>query len=149
MGILLVLGSVTSKQYFRVRLAMAKAGMNPKVLRIKEPIPSIDDVLEQIDNEMKGKPFIGLEKHGLRFEEIKQELLVRLFGEKGLGGIDAIVQEEPDAQSSVLDFWGCIDEALDLDLPHFIVRKGDDGSYWLDGAGLEEHGLRTTRRSEI
>ncbi|MEO5950021.1 MAG: hypothetical protein ABIQ04_01085 [Candidatus Saccharimonadales bacterium] len=147
MGILLVLGSVRARQYSRMRQAMQLAGMKPQVLRIKGPIPSIEDVMRQVDADMKGTPVDEL-KWDARYDQIKQDLLITLFGDQGLAGIDAIVQEEPDATHSNLDFWGCIDDATELDVPYYIVRKGEDGSHWLDGTGFEGFGIGSSR-SEI
>jgi hypothetical protein len=126
MDVILVLGSVTSKQYQPIRLALLRKGSRPRVVRISDQFTNESDFIMQTD----ANP------------NYMQEFIKEAFGDDSPADIVAIVQEETPESTPDYDMpwevrWNYVKTLAPEDTPSYVVENGLDGSSWLEGYGFE------------
>jgi hypothetical protein len=138
MDILLVLGSVTAKQSSFLRFAMLKHGLKPRIVRVNTDMYT--------DHDFDGYCLKEIERNNIpesqmmdyfetRTAELKQTIVNEAFGERSLVEVKAVLREPlGDHEDEVTKFAWLTDD-LEFNLPDYTVMTGNDGSYWLEGAG--------------
>lgn len=152
MDVLLVLGSVTSEQYGRIRLAMLRMGLKPKIVRVPAEYATTDAFRERALDEWQtnGKPIDwvdvdewqtndkSIDRVDVRAAEIEIDLMKRCFGDAQVSDVKAVVVE-PKLDDNSEDrgaYWDWLTDQVPEDVATYLVRLGESGGFYLDGFGF-------------
>lgn len=140
MDILLILGSVTAKQYEPLRLAMLDKGIKAKIYRVREE--SNPDFFDQAFTEWErtngsvgpdgipsGDPWIEN-----RVEELRKEAITWVMQDAAFSDIKAILFQK----GAVIDSdWLWFTKEIHVDTPCYRVEQSEsDDSQYLSGRGF-------------
>lgn len=139
MDILLVLGSVTAKQYSPVRFAMLTRGLKPRLVRVSTKYTSEADFSSAASMEALSNDNISEDQFDdyvdNRVVELKELVIGQYFGDKSINQVKAIIREPLGIDESYVGKMLWLTEDMPINLPDYTVMVGDDGTFWLEGAG--------------
>jgi hypothetical protein len=139
MDILLVLGSVTAKQYGPVRFAMFTRGLKPQLVRVSTEYTLETDFSSVASMEALSNDTIGEDQFDDyvddRVVELKELVIGQSFGDKSIDQVKAIIREPLGIDESYQSKMLWLTEDMPINLPDYTVMVGDDGTFWLEGAG--------------
>ena len=138
MDVLLVLGNVTAKQYKPVCYAMLNRGLKPKIVRVSTKLSTEVDFGNAALGEASTKSLDDEQADDFtdaRIGDLKEQIVGESFRDASIDQVVAIIREPLGLTESYQDKMLWLTKDLPINLPDYTVMIGDDGSFWLDGAG--------------
>jgi hypothetical protein len=146
MDLLLVLGSVTTKQYTPVRKAMLARGLKPQVVRVGTQLSLETDFLSflLVQARTSKVPLDDLDDYfDVETKKLKQHIIEVNFGAYSVDDVKAIVHEPVGLHEDYISKMQWLTRLLPNDIPEYTVMTLNDGSDpWLEGTGYGDLKIR-------
>lgn len=134
MDILIVLGSVTSKQYEPARLKMLRKGQKPRIVRLATHPATVTEIASYLRQEDEDHwDTLGFGETMREIEQYQKRVINGAFGDMSLDNVRAILTEpapEGYDENLIEEHW-IFDRFLDRRLDEYKLNLGEDGSTWL------------------
>jgi hypothetical protein len=133
MDILLVLGSVTAKQYDVLRLAMLRRGMKPKIVRADTKLSTFNDFVNLIPVEHFNA--MSPDEVETFVTTTEGEQVAQIFGDYSLSDVRAVIWEPSTMTDHSTEKMSWLIDRLPSSIVHYALYEGENGEVWIDGDG--------------